>query len=481
MEYKKRYILSFFTNFLKAGLGALTSFIIARELGPDDTGRLFFLLGTFASLRNLLDFGSSSAFFTFISKENRSHKYIFGFLIWTFVQLFLSLILVYLVLPDNVLKTIWVGESKLLIVLALIASFMMNQFWQVASYIGEASRKTKQVQVISLATTAIHLVAILLLIYSFELGLHTIFALISIEWLIAGTLCLKLRTCSEFTAQSLKINIISYKNYCLPLIPYILLSISFEFFEKWMLQSFSGSVHQAYFGLAMRISSIGLLATTSLLKVFWKEGSELKGTRDFENLYKLLHQSLFFLYSVSCLIVSIFLPISDFLIYYLLGEEYMDGKLTFFILLFYPIHQTVGQVLGTFLYSNELTRPYSLISSIIMVINLIATYFILAPNSFFVPGFGCNSVGLALKVVIFNIISTNILYHYICFKYSWRNISFYQFIPIGLIPIFYFLLWFVELFSCDRLIILLLYLIFIISAFTVICYYTRKRIFRIVQ
>ena len=80
------------------------------------------------------------------------------------------------------------------------------------------------------------------------------------------------------------------------------------------------------------------------------------------------------------------------------GDEYMDGKITFFILMFYPIHQTVGQVLGTFAYSNELTRPYSFIGSIIMIINLIATYFILAPNSFFVPGFGCNSVGLALKL-----------------------------------------------------------------------------------
>lgn len=379
MEYKKRYIVSFVTNFLKAGLGAVTSFIIARELGPNDTGRLFFLLGTFASLRNLLDLGSSSAFFTFISKENRSQKYIFGFLVWTFFQLILSLFLVSVVLPDYVLKTIWVGESKLLIILALLASFMMNQFWQVASYIGEASRKTKQVQIISLATTAIHLVAILLLIYSFEFGLYTIFTLISIEWFIAGVFCIKLHTCSSFSTYSLKANIVSYKNYCLPLLPYILISIFFEFFEKWMLQSFSGSAHQAYFGLAMRISSVGLLATTSLLKVFWKEGAELKRMNDFENLNKLLHQALFFLYSFSFFIVSVFLPITGYLFYFLLGEQYMNGHLTFFILLFYPIHQTLGQVLGTFVYSSELTRSYSIISSIITVINMGVTYLILAP------------------------------------------------------------------------------------------------------
>jgi O-antigen/teichoic acid export membrane protein len=481
LEYKKRFILSFVTNFLKAGLGAFTSFIIARELGPNDTGRLFFLLGTFASMRNLLDLESSSAFYTFIAKENRSNKYILCFLGWTFIQLIISLLIVSLVLPDYVLKIIWVGESKILIILALVASFMLNQFWQVASYIGEASRKTKQVQLISLGTTAIHLAVILVLINSFELGLYIILVVISIEWLIAGALCLTLHTCSNSSAQSLKSNILDYKTYCFPLIPYILISISFEFFEKWMLQSFSGSEHQAYFGLAMRISSIGLLATTSLLKVFWKEGAELKETKDFPKLHKLLHQALFFLYLFSFLIVSILLPITDYLVYYLLGEQYLHGHLTFFILLLYPIHQSVGQVLGTFVYSNELTKPYSILSSIITVINMVVTYFILAPNSFFIPGLGFNSVGLALKVVLLNIISTNILYHYICYKYSWKNISYYQFIPIGLIPIFYFLLWFVELFSCDRLIILLLYFIFIISAFTFLSYIMRKRILRLVQ
>ena len=68
---KKRFFASVFGNISKSGISFLTAILLAKWLGPEDYGRMVFLLGSFTAFIQLLNMSSSDAFFTFISKRQK--------------------------------------------------------------------------------------------------------------------------------------------------------------------------------------------------------------------------------------------------------------------------------------------------------------------------------------------------------------------------------------------------------------------------
>ena len=67
-----RFAFTLGANFFRAGLNFTTGMLLARWLEPTRYGNMAFLLGTFLGVRQLLDLGSSSAFFTFLSQRPRT-------------------------------------------------------------------------------------------------------------------------------------------------------------------------------------------------------------------------------------------------------------------------------------------------------------------------------------------------------------------------------------------------------------------------
>jgi len=55
-----------------------------------------------------------------------------------------------------------------------------------------------------------------------------------------------------------------------------------------------------------------------------------------------------------------------------------------------------------------MTKVYVIINSVILISGIITAYFILAPSDAIVPGFGLASNGLALKMVLLQIIGVNL-------------------------------------------------------------------------
>jgi len=120
--------------------------LLARWLGPDDYGRMAFLLASFMAFKQLFDMATSSAFFTFLSQRPRSKQFVRYFWYWVSVQFVISLVLVALILPESILQVVWKGEQQSLIVLALVATFMQQHVWGIASQMAEASRQTIRIQ-----------------------------------------------------------------------------------------------------------------------------------------------------------------------------------------------------------------------------------------------------------------------------------------------------------------------------------------------
>ena len=90
---RSRFVASFVANLARSGVTFGTGILLARWLGPVDYGRMSFLLAAFTAIRGLLDMGTSTAFFTLLSRRPRSRQFIAMF--WTFIgaQLVLALLL----------------------------------------------------------------------------------------------------------------------------------------------------------------------------------------------------------------------------------------------------------------------------------------------------------------------------------------------------------------------------------------------------
>jgi O-antigen/teichoic acid export membrane protein len=144
-----RFGFSLFANVSKAIITFGTGMMVARGLGPEQYGTMMFLLGTFTAARQLLDMGSGTAFFTFLSQRQRSRRFVGWYFAWLGVQFLLPMLAAGLLLPATWVDLIWKGEQRSLVVLAFVAAYMQSVLWSVVLPMGESQRLTRRVQGVS--------------------------------------------------------------------------------------------------------------------------------------------------------------------------------------------------------------------------------------------------------------------------------------------------------------------------------------------
>src|SRR5438445_10852736 len=94
-----RFGTTLIANLVRGGLSFVSGIVIARSLGASGYGDLNFLLGSFAAIGQLLDLGTSSAFYTFIPKRKRSWTFGLLYLAWMGMQFVATILVVGLLLP----------------------------------------------------------------------------------------------------------------------------------------------------------------------------------------------------------------------------------------------------------------------------------------------------------------------------------------------------------------------------------------------
>ena len=410
---QRRFATSRLTNLLRSGISFATGMLLARWLGPDDYGRMAFLLATFMAFKQLFDMATSSAFFTFLSQRPRSKQFVRYFWYWVGAQCVVSLLLVALILPESTLQVVWKGEQQPLIVLALVATFMQQHVWSIASQMAEASRQTIRVQKLNTLVVLIHLAVVVCLWWFDELTIPLVFVALIVEWSIAGWLAAKLyqqqtEYISEYVVDTPKSVFKEFWHYCLPFIPYAWLGFAHDFADRWMLQHWGGSSEQAYYAVAQQFAAVALLATTSILRIFWKEIAEAQhqgDTAKVERLYLKVSRGLFF---VGAVVAGGLIPWAEEIITAVLADSYIAGTITLMIMFLYPVHQSMGQIGGTMLYATEKKRVQVVLGLTFMTASILVVYFMLAPNTMTVPGLGLASQGLAIKMVVLQLIGVNI-------------------------------------------------------------------------
>ena len=437
---KTRLLFSLLINIFKAGLGFFAGIIVARGLSPAGYGDYSFLLGSFVAIRTLLDMGSSSAFFTFISQLTRDRSFYIFYFVWLLVQFVITILIVALLIPHELFIKIWLDNSREVVILAFLAVFMQQQVWQMINQIGESKRKTLRIQFLNIVISITFLIVVGSIWILGTLTIKLVFEIIVVQYILflfPAYWVLKENQIEPQTAKlTFKQIFKEYVIYCRPLVWLNSVGFLYAFFNKWMLQKYGGSVQQGFFQVASQFAAVSLIATTSILNIFWKEVAYSIEKKDFEKvaiLYQKINRGLVMLSSV---ITGFLLPWSPQIVMVMLGEEYKQSWPVFAIMLLYPIHQSMGQIGGTMFLANGSTEKYMKVGLINMFIFLPFAYFLMAPTTgMLIPGIGWGATGMATYSVLSNTCSVNIQAWVIAreggWKYDWK----YQLVGIPLVII----------------------------------------------
>jgi O-antigen/teichoic acid export membrane protein len=436
-----RAIFSVIFNIIRAGIGFSTAMLLAKWLGPEGYGRLAFLIASLLAVRGLIDMSTSQAFFTFLSQRPRSKTFVNFFLLWILFQLAMSVIVTAFILPDSYIDSLWQGEARSLVVLALIAVFMQHQVWQVALSMAEASRRTVRVQSLTLVVTFSHLLIIVGLWVWGQLLLPFIFWALIFEWTVASFVAANMYAPSSENTSKDTIQSVSreFWRYCKPLIPYAWIGFFYVFIDRWLLQLWAGSEEQAFYAVAIQISAVCLIATGAVLKIFWKEIAEAFKKNDIALIQYLYTKTSRILYVVSAILIGSIVPWAEEVLVLILGAPYSQGAVTFAIMLFYPLHQSLGQICGTVFYATEHNKIQANIGYVFMATSMIVTYLLLAPTTSAVPGLGLQSNGLAIKMLVMQFIQVTASSYIITRLFNLKFDLLHQIIVLALVLVLSFI------------------------------------------
>ena len=387
---------------LRIGLSFFSGVLIARGLGASGYGDLSFLLGSFMAVMQLLEMGTSSAFYTFISQRPQGRSFFVLYGGWLALQFTVIILLAGLALPDEVMKRIWLGHDRGSVVLAFAANFLTGHVWVAVSQLGEARRKTVIVQCGMVLLAGLHLVLIAAAVWWKILTVHVVLWCMTIEYLpliaILGPILLQHNVAPDDEGYQTIVG--RFVTYCKPLILFGVVGFAYTFFDRWFLQRFGGAQQQGFFATSQQFATVSVLITTSVLQIFGKEIAEARQagrTEQVKHLYQRVAQGCWCISAaVSCLLI----PHSRDILVFLLGPGYEGAWLSLTCMLFFPILQSLGQINGMFFYATEQTDIYSRLGILAMVLGIPLTYLLLAPVHGAVPGFGLGALGLSLKAVL---------------------------------------------------------------------------------
>ncbi len=448
-DIRIRVISSILGNIARGGINLLSGILVARSLGPSEYGNYNFLLYSFVAINRLIDMGTSSAFFTFISKQKRGIKFYLYYILWMLIQFVFIIFFIFILMPENWIKKIWLGHEMKIILLAFIASFSMNQIWNMVASIGESLRATIGVQLRNVGISVAFICCLLVLIYMNMISVINLFILNIVLYLTFSAIFLSyikdmIVDIKEETFQNI---FKEFKEYCTPLIVSVWVSHLYLLADTWFLQNFGGSTEQGYYSIAEKFSAVSLIATTSILKVFWKEISFSSLYHDIIRIKGLYFKTVRRLFFLSAFISCFLIPYSKEILFTFLGKNYVSAWLAFSLMLILPIFQTIGQINGTFFYATSNTKTLRDIIVFMSIISIPLSYFLLANSSAPIPGLDLGATGLALKMIILTVININIRTYMITKLYKWQFTYIYQIIdPVLLIGCSYLIKKFLNLF-----------------------------------
>jgi len=401
---KKRYSFTVISMVLKSGISFLTTIFIARELGVRDYGDYAFIISTFMSIRQLTDLGASSAFYNFISRSDSPGKLIRAYISWVILQ-FIFIALILCLCPEQWLYKLWMHEDRSILILAYMATFMQGSLWLMATQIAESRRLTVYSQSTNLVVVIINGLLVSLLWYHDKFGIYSLIVVAAIEWFIASLFLIHISVRGINNLNKDSINFTTFFKYIKPLILYTIIGCLAEFCDRWMLQNWFGGSQQGGLAIALQISTLILILTTSSIQIFWKELAEYHQGSNYEEIIKLYSKTSKVLFLISAITSSIILAWSREILTIFLGFGYEEQSLTLILIIIYTLLLSLYQLSSVVLYAIGKTVVHVSIGLILRVAGVFLSFIVLSPYNFFDIGFS-GSEKLSIKMILIQILMT---------------------------------------------------------------------------
>ena len=430
---QKRYSYKLFTNLLGALMNLITFTFVPRSLGPEGFGKFDFVTTNLTSFLGILTPGFGTAYFTWISRKGHRENTDVATgicLYWGLVNVLLLAFFIWLSVIINFNNTIWPDIPVWVLWLGLCWA-SLTLFFDLLSYLADGKGYTIGLEKIRVGQNLFRLFGLLIL---FSIGLLnlTSYFLLQISLVAIIVLCLFFWLVSK---NAFSIRYFNYKSYditkvreftsfCINFVkPLLLLSVvgfGLGLFERWFLQSIGGSSEQGFYSLALRLGAVAMLFTGAMTPILLREFGHAYENNDFPMLRKLFDKIQIFVFISAT--VGIFLSIqSSNIIQIFGGDRFSMAIYATSIMFLAPIHQTFGQLSTSLMMVTGQTILYSKITLFQILIGFPITYILIAPARYMVPGFELGATGLALKLLIVQILITNV---FLFFNTRYLKISF---------------------------------------------------------
>jgi O-antigen/teichoic acid export membrane protein len=450
---RKRYLFKLSSSLLGFAISIIIQAIVPRGLGPKSFGDFAFLTSILTQIVLFFDLGNTSAFFVKLAQRPKEFKLAAFYFYFTLLGfgLFLISISVISFIP-SFYKQIFPNQELLYI---LIATFyaIFSRVLQVLNNMADAYGLTVQSEKGMMAQKLIGLLIILLLYFTNKLNLTNYFLyqyliIIFLSFLFIWII----RDYGIFKSANWKLSIINIKEYINEFYKYsnpLLIGFLFGFvsgiLDRWLLQYFGGSIEQGFYGLSFQISTVSTLFTGAMSMLIMREFSIAFSKHDLVHMSYLFRRFIPLLYSIAAYI-SCFVAIqSDKLIFLMGGSQYKGAYIAVFIMSFYPVHQTYGQLSGSVFLATGQTKKYARLGIMSVILGLPMLFFFVASSSFF--GLNLGATGLATKMVLIQIIFVNIQLYYnsrLLNLNFWKYLG-HQFVSVAcLLIISIFVMWIVD-------------------------------------
>lgn len=417
---KKRFTFKLAANIWGMLLGLVAMSFVTRALGPENYGRFEFISSNFKLILDTLTLQVPLAYFNWVSRKGHKENIdvatgvTLGFSV-AMTGAFAVFILVAIL--GGFSTVLWPGIEPIYLWESLIFTLVVF-LYQLLVYLSDGMSLTVGLEKLRLLQNFLKAASLLTLVSFGLMNLHAYFIAqivviavtiaLSVWWLSRqGALSCVVLKFSSFSRDESERFLTFVRHFARPLTILMFSGFVFLYFDRWFLQLIGGSLEQGYFGLSDRLGAIAFVFTSAMTPLLTREFAFAHEAQNKERLVRLFERIRLFLFIAT--VTSCFLSVQSEAVVKLIGGSKFQGAIIpIAIMGLFPIHQTFGQLSASLLVATGQTGLYSKIGIYAMVLSLPVTYFLLAPVSYAVPGMALGATGLALKMVIVQILATNI-------------------------------------------------------------------------
>jgi O-antigen/teichoic acid export membrane protein len=411
-SFRRRYAAKLATNVAGLAVSFVNVSVLPRALGPSAYGSFEFLTAFFQNMSGFWDMGTSTAFFTKLSRRNQDGGVLRFYIAYTSLVAVVIVLAVGAVAEFGFGRLVWPEQRWRYIVLAAALGYL--------TWVSEVCRKavdafglTVSGELVVLGMRAIGALAVVGLFLSGWLSLTTLFVK---EQVLAAVvtvgLCglavrhwrghLRAHAMRSPGAQVRR----EFWTYCSPLIAYSLVGVVTSLADRWILQAFAGSKEQGFYGLAYRVAAVSFIFSVAMTQLLQREFSRAHGAADLVAMRHLFRRYIPLLYTITAYFAAFTSAQTATLVSFMGGDAFAPAVPATMLMTLYPVHQTYGQLSGSVFYATDQTALYRNIGVLSMAVGLVLTWLVLAPHAY--GGLAAGSEGLAAKMLLAQFLGVNL-------------------------------------------------------------------------